>query len=60
MQAGTNGSGQTRSLAAEPMPSGASTSGGKFARDEDDFSGGGGEFPASREPGSMVSTEPRV
>ena len=43
--------GQARSLASEPMPSGASTTG---AREE---FGGGGEF--SREEGSMISTEPR-
>jgi ElaB/YqjD/DUF883 family membrane-anchored ribosome-binding protein len=49
-QIGGNGSGQARSLAAEPMPSGASTSGGQFARDENDLGSG---------RGSMVSTEPR-
>jgi broad specificity phosphatase PhoE len=31
MQNGSSASGETRSLAAEPMPSGASTSGGQFA-----------------------------
>jgi ElaB/YqjD/DUF883 family membrane-anchored ribosome-binding protein len=56
-QPGANGTGQTHSLAAEPMPSGASTSGGQFRREEGDF--GGGEFASTREPGSMVSTEPR-
>jgi broad specificity phosphatase PhoE len=42
----SNGGGagaQTRSLAAEPMPSGAATTGSRFERDE----------------GSMISTEPR-
>ena len=39
-----NGNGHARSLAAEPMPSGAHTTGGQFAREEH---------------GSMVSTEPR-
>jgi ElaB/YqjD/DUF883 family membrane-anchored ribosome-binding protein len=43
-QNGSNGLGHTPSLAAEPMPSGASTTGGQFAREEH---------------GSMVSTEPR-
>jgi ElaB/YqjD/DUF883 family membrane-anchored ribosome-binding protein len=43
-QNGSIGAGHTRSLAAEPMPSGASTTGGQFAREEH---------------GSMVSTEPR-
>jgi hypothetical protein len=42
--------GQTRSLAAEPMPSGASTSGGQFVREEHDL--------GDRE--SMISTEPRA
>lgn len=46
--------GQSASLAAEPMPSGRVTSGGRFEREE--F--GGGEF--SRQEGSMVSTEPRT
>jgi len=46
---------QARSLAAEPMPSGAATTGARFEREE---FGGGGEF--SREEGSMVSTEPRT
>jgi hypothetical protein len=44
MSNGAGPSGQTRSLAAEPMPSGASTSGARFERDE----------------GSMISTEPRA
>lgn len=39
---------QTRSLAAEPMPSGAATSGARFERDE-----------LSGDQGSMISTEPR-
>jgi uncharacterized protein YjbJ (UPF0337 family) len=47
--------GQARSLASEPMPSGAPTTGARFERDE---FGGGGEF--SREEGSMISTEPRT
>jgi len=42
------------SLAAEPMPSGAAATGGRFEREE--F--GGGEF--SRQEGSMISTEPRT
>lgn len=46
--------GQPRSLASEPMPSGAATTGARFEREE---FGGGGEF--SREEGSMISTEPR-
>jgi hypothetical protein len=55
-------SGGARSLAAEPMPSGAATSGGRFERTEEsvggvDEFGGGGEF--SRDEGSMISTEPR-
>src|SRR5215210_8678975 len=63
VSSGYNGTAQPRSLAAEPMPSGASTSGGQFRRNEQDLGGddlaegefGGGEFPASREPGSMIS-----
>ena len=52
---GTNGHGTySQSLAAEPMPSGAATTGARFEREE---FGGGGEF--SREEGSMISTEPR-
>jgi hypothetical protein len=43
------------SLGAEPMPSGAATTGSRFEREEGSF--GGGEF--SRQEGSMVSTEPR-
>jgi hypothetical protein len=46
-QNGSNGvappSGETRSLATEPMPSGAATTGARFERDE----------------GSLISTEPR-
>jgi uncharacterized protein YjbJ (UPF0337 family) len=42
--------GQAGSLASEPMPSGAATTGGEF--------GGGGEF--NRQEGSMISTEPRT
>ena len=41
---------QTRSLATEPMPSGASTSGGQFAAEEHSVG----------ERGSMISTEPRA
>lgn len=53
---GTNGHGTySQSLAAEPMPSGAATTGARFEREE---FGGGGEF--SREEGSMISTEPRA
>jgi ElaB/YqjD/DUF883 family membrane-anchored ribosome-binding protein len=53
---GRNGSyGQAGSLASEPMPSGAATTGARFERDE---FGGGGEF--SRQEGSMISTEPRA
>ena len=52
-EAGSNG--QARSLAAEPMPSGAARSGARFERDE---FGGGGEL--SREEGSLISTEPRA
>ena len=51
--AGSNG--QARSLAAEPMPSGAATTGARFERDE---FGGGGEL--GREEGSLISTEPRA
>jgi uncharacterized protein YjbJ (UPF0337 family) len=55
--------GQARSLASEPMPSGASTSGARFERTEESVGatgefGGGGEF--SRQEGSMISTEPRA
>lgn len=46
----TNGHTHTRTLAAEPMPSGASTSGGQFAA---------GEHTVG-ERASMVSTEPRA
>ena len=52
-EVGSNG--QARSLAAEPMPSGAATTGARFERDE---FGGGGEL--SREEGSLISTEPRT
>jgi hypothetical protein len=50
MQNGGGSNGQTRSLAAEPMPSGASTSGGHFAREEH----------AIGERESIISTEPRA
>jgi ElaB/YqjD/DUF883 family membrane-anchored ribosome-binding protein len=50
IQNGSSSNGQTRSLAAEPMPSGSSTSGGQFAA---------GEHTVG-ERGSMVSTEPRT
>ena len=40
---GTGSNGQNRSLAAEPMPSGAATAGARFERNE----------------GSMISSEPR-
>ena len=50
MQNGSSANGQTRSLAAEPMPSGASTSGGQFVRADHDLG----------ERGSMVSAEPRA
>ncbi len=52
---GTGSNGQARSLAAEPMPAGAATTGARFEREE---FGGGGEF--SRQEGSMVSNEPRT
>jgi hypothetical protein len=48
---GSNG--RTGNL-AEPMPSGAATTGARFEREE--F--GGGEF--TREEGSLISTEPRA
>jgi hypothetical protein len=51
---GGGSNGRPGSLAAEPMPSGAATSGSRFEREE--F--GGGEF--SREEGSLISTEPRT
>jgi broad specificity phosphatase PhoE len=50
MQNGSGSNGQARSLAAEPMPSGASTSGGKFAAEE--------HVVGARE--SIISTEPRA
>jgi hypothetical protein len=51
-----NGTGaQSPSLAAEPMPSGAATTGAQFERQE---FGGGGEL--SRGEGSLISTEPRA
>jgi broad specificity phosphatase PhoE len=50
IQDGSSSNGQARSLAAEPRPSGASTSGGQFAAEEH----------AVGERGSMVSTEPRA
>ena len=49
---GSNG--RTGNLAAEPMTSGAATTGAHFEREE--F--GGGEF--TREEGSLISTEPRT
>jgi ElaB/YqjD/DUF883 family membrane-anchored ribosome-binding protein len=52
---GSGGYGATRTLASEPMPSGAATTGARFEREE---FGGGGEF--SRQEGSMISTEPRT
>ena len=55
VSSGTASNGQARSLAAEPMASGAATTGASFERDE---FGGGGEF--SREEGSLISTEPRT
>ena len=63
---GSYGQGSTRTLASEPMPTGASTSGSRFERDESSLGsgtgtgefGGGGEF--SRQEGSMISTEPRT
>ena len=49
-------------LAAEPMPTGAPTTGSRFERDEETLGAsgefGGGEF--SREEGSIISTEPRT
>ena len=50
MENGSSSNGHTRSLAAEPMPSGASTSGGRFAAQEHNVA----------EQGSMISTEPRA
>jgi hypothetical protein len=50
MQNGSGSNGQARSRAAEPMPSGASTSGGKFAAEE--------HVVGARE--SIISTEPRA
>jgi len=44
------------SLAAEPMPSGAATTGARFERQEH----GNGEHGGFRPEGSMVSTEPRA
>ena len=49
-QNGSSSNGHSRSLAAEPMPSGASTSGGEFVAEEHDVA----------ERGSMISTEPRA
>jgi len=63
VQNGGGVSPRTPSLSAEPMPSGAPTRGARFERDERDVRSGdfgGGELPSSREPGSMVSTEPRT
>jgi ElaB/YqjD/DUF883 family membrane-anchored ribosome-binding protein len=50
MQDGSGSNGQARSLAAESMPSGASTGGGQFAAEEHGVG----------ERGSMISTEPRA
>jgi len=50
MQNGGSTNGHTRTLAAEPMPSGASTSGGQFAAGEH----------AVGERGAALSTEPRA
>ena len=50
IQSGGSSNGHSRSLAAEPMPSGASTSAGRFAAEEHDVA----------EQGSMISTEPRA
>lgn len=47
---GGGSTGQTRSLEAERMPSGASTSGGRFTREEDSVD----------VRGSMISTDPRT
>ena len=56
---------QAQSLAAEPTPAGAATTGSRFERDEESLVdgelgefGGGGEF--SRQEGSMVTNEPRT
>ena len=50
VQNGSSSNGHSRSLAAEPMPSGASTSGGQFVAQEHDVA----------ERASMISTEPRA
>lgn len=50
LESGGDSNWQGRSLAAEPMPSGASTSGGQFAAEEH----------AVADRGSMISTEPRA
>jgi ElaB/YqjD/DUF883 family membrane-anchored ribosome-binding protein len=50
MQNGGTSNGQSRSLAAEPMPSGASTGGGQFAAEGHDLG----------ERGPAISTEPRA
>ena len=50
MQNGGGANGQTRSLAAEPMPSGASTSGGQFAAGEHELG----------DRGPAIPTEPRA
>jgi hypothetical protein len=47
---------EARSLAAEPMPSGAATTGARFEREEH----GNGERGELRPEGSMISTEPRA
>jgi broad specificity phosphatase PhoE len=50
IESGSSPNGHSRSLAAEPMPSGASTSGGQFAAEEHDVA----------ERGPAISTEPRA
>ena len=50
LQSNGGSNGHTRSLSAEPMPSGASTSGRQFGREEHDLG----------ERGSIISTEPRA
>jgi broad specificity phosphatase PhoE len=50
LQNGSSSNGHSRSLAAEPMPSGASTNAGQFAAEEHGVA----------EQGSMISTEPRA
>ena len=53
-QAQSAASGRPGSLAAEPMPSGAATTGGRFEREES------GVGDLTRQEGSMISTEPRT